>query len=325
MKINPPDINFGNIELNTGQKELFNLLNHELLDLCRELPGPLQMDATMFLMNYSGCRMGEPFEFFRKYYVPAWSVLYWMREKSTSITDEIFLPGISAHGMAMFLHLLDDHLSDGQIKTNHTNLQLRTLAWVKFENEVAAAANTVPGGIETTMVLIDLYFSGINNSETPEDISEFSALFRKQMATWLIIPLFFARLISNDETYHQEIRAMYESFGLAWRFLDDLQDFFIDAYKGEKTSIHAILDDTGRRLRDAVNGISFDEIPVPHEWSELLDYFNENFLFARILDMICRELRNSAKLAKKNNLFELAHEYENLMHPLEQRRYGKKI
>jgi hypothetical protein len=73
----------------------------------------------------------EKLNLFRLYYVPAWSVIYWLIQSDTGgsgLTQVDIKNAKAAHFLAMFLHALDDHLTDHQVPATHLTLLLRSQA-----------------------------------------------------------------------------------------------------------------------------------------------------------------------------------------------------
>ena len=110
---------FGSTTLSKSEKAFYERFNGEILSLCRSLPDSVQTDSLLFLMQYSGLSLGDELDFFSNYYPPSWSILYWLSNDDTPDAKRFkkrdVTGAVTAQSMAMFLHSLDDHLTDHQI------------------------------------------------------------------------------------------------------------------------------------------------------------------------------------------------------------------
>ena len=127
------NIDFGKNALSKKEIAFYQRLNNEMILLCRSLPESAQADAMLFLMQYPGVKFGDELDFFANYYTPIWSIVYWLASDSfhsgKQLQDKDVKDAVTAQSMAMFLHSLDDHLTDNQISVSPLTLQLRTEAW----------------------------------------------------------------------------------------------------------------------------------------------------------------------------------------------------
>ena len=122
-------IDFGSVDLSGREKEFYKEFNSEIISLCDSLPESIQTDALLFFMKYSGLSIGHKLDFFKNYYVPSWSIIYWLihsERPNRRLTQEDIKNAKTAHSMAMILHSLDDHISDKEIPASHLTLLLRS-------------------------------------------------------------------------------------------------------------------------------------------------------------------------------------------------------
>ncbi len=313
-------VDFGPIDLVSGQKEFQTDLNQVILSLCKSLPKSTQSEALFSLMRYMKVPPDDPINFVNYFYVPAWSILYWMiheAPEANPLEPEDSQKAKSAHTLAMFLHPLDDHLNDGQLPATHLNLLLRSQAWNQMNRALADFCENVDGADEIVADHIDTYYSGITETEVPESIDSYCDLFRKQMSTCLIVPELMARKITSDESFVHAVVSAYVSFGIAWRLLDDILDIKDDLTQGNRSAVYI---DLPKHLRDCWDR---EEEPgrVESECrkTRLLSYILENHLIQRINRRICRELDWAHSLAKGHGLAGLANEFECLLVPLKRR------
>jgi hypothetical protein len=249
-------IDFGSICPAPGEKEFYGRLNEAVVELVRSLPRSMQAGAMLFVMGYAGLRLGDTLDFFRNYYPPIWSCLFWLAKEGDDnyVPPELAAQGVRAHAMAMMLHSLDDHLADGEVPVSHLALLLRSQAWRLLHESLAPLAAAVPAGGDTAAELLDDYYSGITASTQPGSLDDYCALFEKQMATGLIVPLLLARAAGGQSLLRngleEGVRASLVRFGTAWRLLDDVRDLKDDMAAGRRTGVYWALPVEDRRIWD---------------------------------------------------------------------------
>jgi hypothetical protein len=155
-------INFGKIALTLPQRESLAGLNRQLIPFCQSLPPALQTGAVFAIQqHFTGFQLGNLQQFFTKFYAPSWTILGWMGDNSGAITAAELEQAIHLQGMAYFLHMLDDHLADGQIPVSHLMLQLRTQAWMRFTQGAEQLVLSEHRRESLIYGWINRYFSGV--------------------------------------------------------------------------------------------------------------------------------------------------------------------
>ena len=249
-------MHFGAVRLSEKQNKFYRQFNDENISLCDSLPKCVQEEALRFLKEYSGIKRDEDSDFFKNYHAPSWSVIYWLthsdHHKSDNLTKEDIHDAVAAHAMAMNLHSLDDHLNDGQISVNHLTLLLRSQSWMIMNAAFNRLAAGVHGREKIIQRFLNDYYAGICNPQEPESLDGYCDRFRKQMATWLIVPVLISKKIGHDENLTDALQKAYESFGIAWRLLDDLQDMEKDMERSEHSAIYI-----GLLMKQRHGGIKF--------------------------------------------------------------------
>jgi hypothetical protein len=311
------EIDFGDVTLSEGEKDFYSDLNNEIILLCKSLPESTQTDALLFLMRYLGTSFDGGLSFFRRFYVPAWSVIYWLiqsglDDKGLEQTD--IKNAKTAHSMAMFLHALDDHLNDGEIPISHRTLLSRSQSWMIMTNALSSLADGVDGGKEIVRGFIDDYYSFIDCSEEIESLDRYCDIFRKQMATWFIVPVLMTKKMTTNEKLPSDIQTAYGSFGIAWRLLDDIRDIKTDMTKSAHSAIYICLPEDKRNFWDKVTG---EELDKSNSYARIiLNYILENGVLDRIKERICCELEFAVSIADDYNMTGLADEFRCLLRPL---------
>lgn len=307
-------IDFGPVILDSGEIDFCTDLNSEVFSLCKSLPASAQTGALFFLMRYFRIPFGGKFSIFMKYYTPAWSIIYWIQRSSTgkkSLNQKAIGVAMTAHSMALLLHPLDDHLNDGQLRASHLTLLLRSQAWLIMNNAFKSLVDGIEGGYAIVKKCLDHYYDGIYHSEKAESMNACCELFRRQMATWLIVPVLLVKRIRSEPEVAAAIQSAYESFGIAWRLLDDINDIQTDMMHGSKSTVYACLPEDIKMYWDkGIADVNSDEARV------ILNCITENRVIETIMARICAELDSAASFGNACDMKAWADEFRCLSSPL---------
>jgi hypothetical protein len=191
---------------------------------------------------------------------------------------------------------------------------MRSQSWMIMKRAFKELAKGVEKGAAIVSDLIDDYYSSIGTSDQIESLDSYCASFRKQMATWLIVPVLMARRVFTNEEFVCSVQAAYSSFGIAWRLLDDLQDLEKDMMKGIHSSLYTCLPSEIRKGWDRVK-----EEKVAENGgcaAQILNYVLASGIVERIRQRICSELESAASRADSCDMTGFADELRCLMRPL---------
>jgi hypothetical protein len=304
--------NFAQIALDEQQTAILALMNRQIILLCRSLPASLQDSAVIAIQRYyTGFKISNLLTFFSTFYAPSWSLIHWMHQANPVLQSSEIENAFSGQAMVYFLHMLDDHLSNGQIPTSHLLLHLRSSTWIKFHRAAIALAKNITNGEELVEELIDNYFSGIHKSAEINSINSYTNLFCKQFSTTLIIPILIAKNTGFDASL---VRQAYESFGIAWRLLDDLRGCSDDAFAGELSAIYYLLPLEERQLW--LNCQGKDE--ESNDWQKLQSYLEQQGILRKLISHICTSLKEAQKSADLARLHGYANQLQQLAIPLKE-------
>jgi hypothetical protein len=238
-----PSVRFGQVTLTEDATVFRHAMNREMMRFFRSLPPSTHTDAVVFCLQHFRTPLFPAFDYFRNYPSPAWSVIHWIERHGVGrlppAPEEAGLAR-TAHAMALFLHPLDDHLNDGQLPATHLHLLLRSQAWLRMHTALERLAIRVPGGAALVRGFIDAYYASIGSPPAIPTLDGYSAHFRNQMATGLMVPVLMAKMAAGD-AFAAAIETAYHAFGLAWRLLDDLQDMAADMASGSHSAIYFCL------------------------------------------------------------------------------------
>ncbi|MDC0672985.1 FAD-binding oxidoreductase [Nannocystis radixulma] len=228
---------FGRVELTPAELELRGRLGESLVKLVMDMPAPLRAGATAFLD--AEARGRGPAAVLRKFPPPLWShLLLFGQALGAELADEAGL----GQALALLLHLLDDHLCDGQLRCEPALLQLRTRAWSRFEASIARLAAGLAGAEAFASLQIDRHFAAVDRARGDIELEAALASARGEMATWLIVPGLCAWRAGGVAARDVLVGALERLF-VAWRIVDDLDDVADDARRGAVNLVLAGLND----------------------------------------------------------------------------------
>lgn len=300
------NIDFGTIELSKAQHLFLEDLNAVVLALCRSLPPSCQSSALLFLMQHAGLAIGEKLDFFRGYYPPAWSILYWLTRyghETTPLTAADVAAAQALHALALKLHALDDHLHDGQIPTTHITLLLRSQIWLWLNDAANRLSHGVDRAHEVVGDLLDVYYTAMDQPGEVQDLTDYCRHFEHQMATWFIAPLLVCRRINSRREFTQSLTSAFLHFGIAWRLLDDLNDIQEDLEAGAHSAVYACLDAPLKSLWGTTGPASLKKVCTA---------IRREHIIPRLTDHIKTHLIEAASLAASCGLNGLGSELNNL-------------
>ncbi len=309
-------ISFGSVDIGAAE-DFYRRLNGPIMALCRSLPESMRTKAMMFLMEYGRIAVGEALDFFKHYYAPSWSALYWTAAApgaAGTVSEQDLDDALRCQAMAMFLHSFDDHLVDGGVAASHLTLLLRSQAWRFMMESIGRFCEGLEGGSDMAAGLINDYYGAITEKETPKDLDGYCELFRKQMATWVVMPSLCAMKSGRSGEFTAALRCSYESFGIAWRLLDDIQDLEEDMADGTHSAVYVCLDDKGRVLWDK-RGQSKGK-GADRRVERIYAMVRDGKIIERIAARIVAELDNAATLADTIGLRGIGDEYRALAGPV---------
>jgi len=310
------EINFGAVTLSEAEKQLCREWNHEIISFCRSLPESTQTDALLFFMRY--CKASfEEINFFGMYYVPSWSIVYWLIRccpHNGRLDRQDIKNAKAAHFMAMFLHALDDHLRDHQVPTTHLALLLRSQSWLIMNAAARSLAAELKDGEQIIENFIDDYYCSIRSEKKLKSLDDYCAHFRRQMATWFIVPIILTKRINPDEAFPRAVQSAYGSFGVAWRLLDDIQDMEIDMSNGIQSAIFVCLPEEMQKLW--LMQSDWNPHDKQHFLESVTDHILQKDIIGTLKQKICSELKSAAVIASDYHLSGLADEFDCLSKPL---------
>jgi hypothetical protein len=218
--------------------------------------------------------------------------------------------------MAMLLHALDDRLHDKEVPVTHLALLVRSQAWMIMKEAFSRLARGIEGGEESVRGFMNDYYAGICKPDETGTLDDYCDLFRKQMATGLIVPVLLARRRVCEEEFSGDIEFLYGSFGISWRLLDDIKDIEADMTEHVRSSIYCCLPENMRALWDdrTEGGVRARK----RRAKTLLEYIIEENVIGQIIERIRIELETAASIADRHNMAGLADEFRSLMKPLRQ-------
>lgn len=236
------------------------------------LPHPLRDPALALLEGYGAGKL----PFIGLFYSPTWSFL---RERPLDDGTRALAEQVQAH--ALFLHLWDDHLCDGQLAPDFVRLHLRTVAWQRFESGARALASACDRDAAPVDAAIDRYMrSGpVAGRGRPEvgDLAAYLDRFRDEVAIWTLVPALIEE--PQESQPAGPLAAAVEHFSLAWRLLDDIQDTHEDLLSEHRSAVWWACDDALRSIWASCHAAQGE----PIAFAELLAAFDSAGLVSGLL------------------------------------------
>ena len=310
-------IEFGRLEFSKAQREFYADLNNEIVLVIKSLPASVQTRVLLGLMNHLGLSVRNGTDFFKGFYAPAWSILYWLlvsfsgtRKLSAAALNNIK----TVHASVMLLHLLDDHLNDGEIPPTHLTLLLRSQVWMFMNQALKTLTERISCGAEIAQGFLDDYYAAMVESQGVDSLDTYCDLFKKQMGTGFIAPVLMITKMTADDQLTDAVKAAYGAFGTAWRLLDDLQDIAQDLQTDTKSAVYYCLPADDRRYWENVTRSEASGKTIPSNYIEAC--IRDHNVFERILRRICSELDAAISISDAFNIKGFANELRHLKEPL---------
>ena len=209
----------------------------DLSGMMAGLPASLRDEAEATLSGY--CR-GRA-HFIALFYRPVWSFLHWLPPPDSLLLEQ----ACRVQAAALFLHLWDDHLSDGQLAPDLVRLHLRSLVWQAFCSGTATllqAAGVQPSRVQR---LVDDYLATTHRPGSASTLADHAERMVRQVGIWRVVPLLFGQITGGPDAASALCRVV-ERFSVAWRLLDDVQDAASDIRTGQQNALYLACDGEGR-------------------------------------------------------------------------------
>jgi len=296
-----------------GHQFFYEQLNRQILSLCASLPRPLRTDGLIFFTQYAGLAFGDKLEFFRNFSAPSWSIVYHLLHLGSAEADldsGIKNAAISAHAMAMCIHSIDDHLVDGQVATTPLTLLIRSQAWCNMQKALELLKTYVPAGVSLVEDCIDRYYYGLTSAKQPKTLDSFCLRFKDQMAIGLIVPLILTLRFNVNPALSIAVKKAHESFGIAWRLIDDISDFPADMKVSAVSAVYFCLDKKRQCLwMNHAGGKTHEQ--------QLFAFINKADVFGFLKTRIRDEIQNAAAVMESVGIYTMAQEYRSLLIPFQ--------
>ncbi len=307
-------VDFGKGVLSKRETAFYRRFSKEILFFCRSLPKSTQTDSILFLLQYAGIIPGNKLDFFAHYYPPAWSIIYWLSRDRALPTKRLekkdVAHAVTAQSLAMFLHSLDDHLTDKQLSVSPLTLLLRSQAWTLMNRAFRNLAEGLPEGMKTVRGFIDDYYESTRDSKGQISLVGYGHRFRKQMAIGMVAPILLSLKMTGFSDLTRDVERAYGSFGIAWRLLDDIRDIKRDLEKGKHSAIYIGLPD---KMRTHWNHYrSRGRARAKDSLKAILKHILENNLIDKIKEKIGTELETAASRVEAHRMIGLAKEFRDL-------------
>jgi hypothetical protein len=294
-----PWIDFGKPGPLPAIDALADRLNAEIMALTAGLPDPLCNEAAAVLNGYAAGR-----RFIDLFYRPVWSFLHWMPPPSDAGLLE---QACRVQAMSLFLHLWDDHLSDGQLAPDLLRLHLRSLAWQRFRDGAEILRTHAHLPAQAFDSLVAGYLSAVHRPGLVDTLGAHAERMVAQVGIWRVVPLLYGHVAAGPAG-GAGLTRIVERFSVAWRLMDDVQDVASDICGTQQNAVALALDPAGQAAWAACAARSAGK-PQPDQvtWPAVHDAIGRGAL-TRVLSHIAEVLDDAQETATTLNLGGLADE-----------------
>lgn len=234
-------VDFGTPPRDPAIDALAARMDAAVMALAQALPQDLRPEAEAALRGYGGgTRL-----FIELFYRPVWSFLHWLPAPGSATGEAVLAVACRVQAMALFLHLWDDHLSDGQLAPDLVRLHLRSLAWQSFSggvDQLCRAAGLQPDAAEA---MVTAYLSSVHRPGPANSLDAHAERMVRQVGIWRVVPLAYGQVVGGTAAA-AALCQVVERFSVAWRLIDDVQDAAEDAARGQQNALDLALDPAGR-------------------------------------------------------------------------------
>ncbi|MFG2978503.1 hypothetical protein ACGFYY_36650 [Streptomyces sp. NPDC048331] len=217
---------FGAIAETAEVSALRGRLHRHLLDTASGLD-PAWRECVMRELTAHGRSVRAPGgDFFARFPAPVWSFLHWVPTARGQAYAE------RNQALALFLHLWEDHLSDGQLPEEESFVRLRARAWQEWERSALALAAQWGAPVRLVGAHAAVYREAVAHRRERSRDGYYRTAAR-QAALWTLLP---AILAVTGRTAGR-LGPVVTDFALAWRIVDDLADVEEDAAAGARSAV----------------------------------------------------------------------------------------
>jgi hypothetical protein len=270
-------IDFGRPPPDPAIDALADRLNQEIMGLTAGLPADLRGEAKSVLGGYAGGR-----RFVDLFYRPVWSFLHWVPAPAD---PALLAHAIRVQAISLFLHLWDDHLSDGQLAPDLLRLHLRSLAWQRFWQEADALRAAAGLPVDMVQNLVSGYLVAVHRPGQVKTLVDHAERMVAQVGIWRVVPLLYGHIVFGPEGARALCRVV-ERFSVAWRLMDDVQDVAGDVGTTQQNALALALDAAGQAAWAACAAKSAGQTgPDMPTWRAVCEGFDRGAL-ARVIAQI---------------------------------------
>jgi hypothetical protein len=229
-------VGFGSVGMTAGSSGLrlqMNICLEQLL--INDLPAELSEQGQQLLAQYYPPNSDDLFSLF---YQPVWSFLHWF--------DDVPECAVTAHAVALFLHLWDDHILDRQLAETEVTLAVRDTLMRAMEQSFIEFSSPLTESL-SYREQSDRYSAALKNTTQLATLPEYMARFREQIAIWTLVPHWLVFNQSGQRAADAMVQVI-ENFCMAWRLVDDIEDIDQDIKQKSKTAVYLAATDKGKQL-----------------------------------------------------------------------------
>ena len=318
-------IDFGKVLFSDEEKLFSEHMQQSIMRTIKSLPLPVQTDVMLELMRHLKLPLKRDIDFLKVFYPPTWSILYWLYitfDDGSVFSKRDLQNYRTIHSAAMLLHLIDDHLADGDLRATHRVLLLRSQLWVTMNRALSDQTKGKDGDFQTAWKYIDTFYASIGNAQGLNSLNTYCLWFKQQMGMGFIAPVLMTKKITEDVRLIKAVETLFGAFGTAWRLLDDLQDIPTDMQKSTRSSVYMCLPE--RIKRHWCLNRPATAAKVEHTES-IVQSIIEQKIIERLISRICQELDLASSIADSIKIQGYASELRSLAKSLKNLTFDEKM
>jgi len=309
-------IDFGSRQLSKDEERLRQGLNRQILEVIRSLPHAVQTRTFLALVHHLKLPLAPEVDFFTGFYPPTWTILHWISSTFNgkgALSEKDLRPYQAVHAIAMLLHLIDDHITDGDLPATHLALLFRSQSWMVMHRAIENLTADRKNDRHRAQGFIARYYSAVESSGEMDSLDAYCAQFKDAIGMGYIAPALLTSRLTASAQLVEAVQSAFGAFGCAWRLLDDLRDIPSDMARGVKSAVYVCLpEDLKRMWGPGKRGAS----GIEKQSRQTIQGALETKIVAPIVERLCRELDVAAAIADGIDIKGYAEELRTLAAPL---------
>lgn len=219
-------------------------------------------------------------DFFILFYPFTWSFLYFFKD-----SKKCFEKIIELHAISLFMHLWDDHLTDGRIEGNSLNDRIFLAANERYNTLIVYLTDIHEINEKWFGDAYSTYSKATSKKVEHEHLNDFLEYFKTEIEIWKPAPFLLDR--------SGRMLGAICHFCVCWRIADDLSDLHEDVHTSTKSSVWYALDAEGKAL--------WSQAKSADGFKNLVNYIQMHCINDKLIERALDELYQAEQLCIQSN------------------------